>query len=216
VDLLRIANVKRLIELFYNKDYMDADTFIRDFLYDASISLGRETYFQRIEEIERSRDLSEKEKAYLISVEDNAYLHHLQNDFRLEIDGKLDEIVAIRLSFLIALLRKIVGENSAFNVMDYSCHRIFPAIKDRTAASYLLESDIENPPPYSRQWGGLGEPMFSTFSTFSTFRKGGAKVWINLSQRLSGAKVWCRKKTKINQKTKRNRRTKRNRITKRN
>lgn len=44
VDLLRIANVKRLFELFYNKDYANADTFIRDFLYDASISLGRDVF----------------------------------------------------------------------------------------------------------------------------------------------------------------------------
>jgi hypothetical protein len=174
VDLLRIANIRRLIKLLHPEcDDMCVHAFVKEFLYDKSYSLGRDAHLRRIEEINRRSGLSEKEKTRLITVEDNAYLQHLQNDFRLEIDGRLDEIFAIRLSFLVVLLKEIVGGKCAVNVMDYSCHRIFPAIKDKTAGQYLLESDIENPPPYSRMWGG------STFkkSTFkkSTFRKGGAK-----------------------------------------
>jgi hypothetical protein len=189
VDLLRVANIRRLIKLL-RPDCDDAcvEQFCRFFLYDSSNPLGREEHFQRLDAIERSNDTEERKKA-LVREEDEIYLRYLQNDFKLDLDRRLDEFYSIRLSVFVSLLKEIAGEKCAINFIDYACHRVFPSIKDKSALQYLTDSDIENPPPYSRKWGGSGKPMLlSTFSkggakstlkksTFkkSTFRKGGAK-----------------------------------------
>jgi hypothetical protein len=122
---------------------------------ERGMSYETKRHLQALQEIEKG-PFTEKEKTKMVEGENARYVRYLQEEFRLEIDEDNSEIMSIRLSVLVELIQKIVGEDCGINIVDYSCNDIMPFVssQEKTYASYVKTSDIENPPPYMQKWGG--------------------------------------------------------------
>jgi hypothetical protein len=155
INLLDVTNIKRLFE-FLHPDYnsLQVDSFI-EFLYERSQSFGKREYDLMIDNIEKS-NFSPEEKKRIIQTKYNERLDYLQNNFIIDIDRRLNKIMVIRLTTLVDLIKRLVGNNCRINLLDYACNHIIREIhqENRGNSQYLKVSDIENPPPYSKKWGG--------------------------------------------------------------
>jgi hypothetical protein len=71
-------------------------------------------------------------------------------------------IIEIRLSYLLQLIKYVVGNECKINIFDYSCSNTsrFFSVSDRQALKYIDSGDIENPP--DRSWGGFSKKMRKT------------------------------------------------------
>jgi hypothetical protein len=151
VDLLNLHNLNKLDTLILsaspNKELIDT-------LDSLSIPLDHSEFSKRIFHIEHG-PFSKEEKTALIQKERDNFYQQMK-DFQVEIDHSSGFIVGIRLSFLVRLIRSLLGPSCSINLLDYSCHHISQLMPDEEEvfSYYMVPSDIENPPPYSRTWGG--------------------------------------------------------------
>jgi hypothetical protein len=162
-NLLEIQNLKKMAEMIHpvrNENENERLTKIMDYIdhlhllgNDVSLFNERKKYQKNLDIIHDSKEYSEEEKTQLIQKEKSNFFHFIQH---LKIEIYKNYIYTIRLSLLVHLIKTIVGENCAINFTDYSCNHIttdMPA-EYTSYSKFMTPSDIENPPPYSRKWGG--------------------------------------------------------------
>lgn len=151
VDLLNLHNLKKLDTLIPsaspNKELIDT-------LDSLSVPLDHSEFSNRIFRIEHGSFTKEEKQALLQKEQANFYQE--MKDFQIEIDHSSGFIVGIRLSFLVHIIRTLIGQPCSINLLDYSCNHTTQWMPsgEQVFSSYMVPSDIENPPPYSRTWGG--------------------------------------------------------------
>ena len=159
VDLLNLHNLKKLdtlipLEMTLSSDSSTRNKEIIDTLDSLSVPLDHHEFSKRMSHIEHGPFTKEEKKTLLQKEQANFYQQ--MKDFQIEIDHSSGFIVGIRLSFLVRLIRSLIGPSCSINLLDYSCHHISQLMPDeeRLFSSYMVPTDIENPPPYSQTWGG--------------------------------------------------------------
>jgi len=82
--------------------------------------------------------------------------------WKLTLSSDERSIIEIRLSYLLQLIKYVVGDECKINIFDYSCSNTsrFFSDSDRQALQYIDSGDIENPP--DRSWGGFSKKMRKT------------------------------------------------------
>jgi hypothetical protein len=82
--------------------------------------------------------------------------------WKLTLSSDERTIIEIRLSYLLQLIKYVVGEECKTNIFDYSCSNTsrFFSDSDRQALQYIESSDIEN--PADRSWGGFSKKTRKT------------------------------------------------------
>jgi hypothetical protein len=159
LNLLEIKNLKKMAQLIYPL-HNERLTKIMDYIDDLYL-LGkgvplldeRKKYQKNLDIIYASKEFTEEEKTQLIQKEKSNFFHIIQH---VQIEIYKNYIYTIRLSLLVHLIKTIVGENCLINIADYSCNHITTDMPSEytSYSKFMTPSDIENPPPYSRKWGG--------------------------------------------------------------
>jgi hypothetical protein len=101
-----------------------------------------------------SSNLSEIVKRYEPNIEE---IREQIARWHLTLSSDERNISEIRLSYLLQLIKYVVGDECKTNIFDYSCSgpsRFF-SDSDRQALQYIDSGDIENPP--DRSWGGFSK-----------------------------------------------------------
>lgn len=117
-----------------------------------SFSLPVNEYVNREKEINNNKSFTENEKSILIKSQKNEFYEILKS-WKITMKNS-KKIESIRMSFLVELLKNILGNNSYINIFDYSCSSITKYIpeEDLYYSKYLTKSDIEK--PINKNWGG--------------------------------------------------------------
>ena len=149
----KITPPEKLLNLLNLKDFQYFGNFFGKEipnLRERSTELNVENILSRINRIDKDKNLNEIEKEDLIKKLYAEYYHVINN---WDITIKNDIITEIRLSYLVRLIKDLVGDNCKMNIFDYSCNEITKTLPESQKAyqKYVVTSDIENPP---ENWGG--------------------------------------------------------------
>jgi len=145
---------ENLLNLFDLKDFRAfASIFGRELpdLNYMSSDLNVENIYSRLDRINKDRNLNQKEKEDSIKQLYNDYYYNTIDKWNITIRG--DKITDIRLSYLVGLIKELIGDKCKMNVFDYTCNHITETLPEsqRGYEKYVVSADIENP---SENWGG--------------------------------------------------------------
>lgn len=144
LDLLNLKEFNNFAN-FFNKNLPN--------IKNLSFELPTNEYLKREKVIEENPQLTLTEKKALLEQQKKEF-YKIISDWNVTING--DKIESIRMSYLIKLIKDILGEksNNYINLFDYSCNSITKYIPEehRYFKKYLKTSDIEN--PVNKSWGG--------------------------------------------------------------
>jgi hypothetical protein len=101
--------------------------------------------------IENDTTLTKEEKEARLE-ELKQYFFRLLGGWNLTMKG--NKIETIKLSVMIDLIKRIIGEPAKINLLDYSCNSVSMFVPNNQLPNkqYMMESDIEQ--GYSKGWGG--------------------------------------------------------------
>lgn len=144
LDLLNLKDFNSFANLF-NKNLPN--------IKNISFELPVNEYLKREKAIEENKQFTPTEKKALIEQQKKEFFSIL-SDWNVTI--KNDKIESIRMSYLIQLIKDIIGEksNKYINLFDYSCNSITKYIPEEHTyfKKYLKSEDIED--PANKSWGG--------------------------------------------------------------
>jgi len=143
LDLLNLSDFEKLSKLFDKK---------LPNLKKISFELPVSEYLKREKAIEENNAFSIQEKKALLEQQKQEFFNII-SDWKITI--KDNKINSIKMSYLIKLLKDIIGSSCFINLFDYSCNSITKYLpkEQKYYTKYLTSSDIEN--PSNRLWGGL-------------------------------------------------------------
>jgi len=143
LDLLNLSEFEKLAKSFDKK---------LPNLKKKSFELPVSEYLKREKAIEENNAFSIQEKKALLEQQKREFFEIISN---WEITIKDNKINSIKMSYLIKLLKDIIGSSCFINLFDYSCNSITKYLpkEQKYYTKYLTSSDIEN--PSNRLWGGL-------------------------------------------------------------
>lgn len=106
-----------------------------------------------------SSNLSEIIKRHEPNIEE---VRHQIESWHIKLSSDERTISEIRLSYLLHLIKYVVGGECKTNIFDYSCSEPsrFFSESDRKMLEYFVPGDIENPP--DRSWGGFSKKTRKT------------------------------------------------------
>jgi len=135
INFLKVKDLHRLAKIF-NSSVPN--------LKDMSISLpSQEIYIEEENRVKGDSQLSEDEKKQKIKGIQKQFMN-LLDEWQLTLD-RSGNIEIIKLSCLVELIKKIIGENIIINLLDYSCNVPTSYIPEETNVSskFIVPDDIE-------------------------------------------------------------------------
>jgi hypothetical protein len=101
--------------------------------------------------IENDTTLTKEDKEARLE-ELKQYFFRLLGGWNLTMKG--NKIETIKLSVMIDLIKRVIGEPAKINLLDYSCNSVSMFVPNNQLPNkqYMMESDIEQ--GYSKGWGG--------------------------------------------------------------
>ena len=82
------------------------------------------------------------------------------NDWNINLSSNHTQIEQIRLSKLVEIIKKFIGQNGKINIIDFSCSSISSRAPQGATNTPPVHCDIEN--PIDSSWGGNKAIMIST------------------------------------------------------
>ena len=148
LNLLKTNDLMGFARLFNNQNIIHS-------LIKETTTLPTNEYTSIYEKLMNNKTISEYERKQRLDQINQEYYEILQQ-WNVTMKNS-QEIQAIKMSYLVDIIKQIVGPKCKINILDYSCNSITRSIPeaDLPNAKYLVTSDAEN--PSMKNWGGKKE-----------------------------------------------------------
>lgn len=148
-----VSRENKMLDLFNLDDFHTfATIFGKDLpdLNSVSSRLDVENFVKMEYKITKDKNLDENEKENAIK-QIHTEIYNIVDNWNITIQN--GKIADIRMSYLIGLIKELVGERCKVNIFDYSCNGITKYLppSQNIYKQYVTPPDIENPP---ENWGG--------------------------------------------------------------
>jgi hypothetical protein len=145
LNLLKMNDLMEFAMLFNGENIIHG-------LIKETTTLPTNEYTVSYDTIMKNKTISEYERKQRLDQINREYYEILQQ-WNVTVK-KSQEIQAIKMSYLVDIIKQIVGPKCKVNILDYSCNSITRSIPeaDLPNVKYLVPSDVEN--PGSKSWGG--------------------------------------------------------------
>jgi hypothetical protein len=145
LNLLKTNDLMEFASLFNNQNIINS-------LIQQTTALPTNEYTVSYDTIMKNKNITEYERKQMLNQMNREYYEILQQ-WNVTLKNS-QEIQAIKMSYLVGIIKQIVGPKCKVNILDYSCNSISRSIPeaDLPNIKYLVPSDVEN--PGSKSWGG--------------------------------------------------------------
>ena len=145
LNLLKINDLMEFSMLFNGKNIIHS-------LIKETTTLPTNEYTSIYEKLMNNKTIPEYERKQMLDQINREYYEILQH-WNVTVKNS-QQIQAIKMSYLVDIIKQIVGPNCKINILDYSCNSITRSIPeaDLPNVKYLVPIDDEN--PASKNWGG--------------------------------------------------------------
>lgn len=147
-------NLLKMNELIEFARLFNGENIIHGLIQETT-TLPTKEYTVSYDTILKNKNITEYERKQMLNQMNREYYEILQQ-WNVTMKNS-QEIQAIKMSYLVDIIKQIVGPNCKVNILDYSCNSISRSIPeaDLPNIKYLVPSDVEN--PGSKSWGGKKE-----------------------------------------------------------
>jgi hypothetical protein len=150
INFLKVNDLQRLVSFFNKKSVPNLE--IPNLENMSTPFPDQNIYIKRVESVKSNSKLNRQEKKEKIEEIKEEYMNLIYKwDLTLDKKGNIEDI---KLSSLVELVKKILGNQIIINLLDYSCNAPTSYISKKQSSQYaILEDDIEMGTPH-KEYGG--------------------------------------------------------------